>query len=171
VLSNSRNDSSHSDRDSVPQLSVPLYSRHCDNRLITRPYRSVLYLSLGISSGHGWRTTGCFEMSTVVIVKLLECVCFCVLQLRWRNELLVEKVWTPVRPSVRPATCFIFEIILKISTCLRIGRSGDRFPMGARFSATVQNVPGAHPWERPTRCTVFLNNLLYLDFPRHVSNK
>jgi hypothetical protein len=28
---------------------------------------------------------------------------------------------------------------------VRAGRSGDRFPVGARFSAAVQTGPGAHP--------------------------
>jgi hypothetical protein len=31
------------------------------------------------------------------------------------------------------------------SDWLRAGRSGDRIPVGARFSAPVQTVPGAHP--------------------------
>ena len=28
-----------------------------------------------------------------------------------------------------------------------------------------------HMWARPTRCTLFLNNLFQLNYPRHVSNK
>jgi hypothetical protein len=32
-----------------------------------------------------------------------------------------------------------------IAQSLRAGRSGDPFPVGARFSATVQTGPGAHP--------------------------
>jgi len=31
------------------------------------------------------------------------------------------------------------------SDSLRVGRSGDRMPVWARFSATVQTGPGAHP--------------------------
>ena len=32
-----------------------------------------------------------------------------------------------------------------IATCYGAGRSGDRIPVGARFSAPVQTGPGAHP--------------------------
>jgi hypothetical protein len=33
----------------------------------------------------------------------------------------------------------------RYSVSLRAGRSGDRIPVGVRFSTPVQTVPGAHP--------------------------
>ena len=33
----------------------------------------------------------------------------------------------------------------RYSDSLRAGLSGDRIPVGARYSALVQTVPGAHP--------------------------
>ena len=33
----------------------------------------------------------------------------------------------------------------RYSNSLRVGRSGDGIPVGARFSAPVQTGPGAHP--------------------------
>ena len=38
----------------------------------------------------------------------------------------------------------------RYNDCLRVGRSGDRIPVGARFSAPVQTSPGA----RPAFCTI-----------------
>ena len=90
-------------------LNVPLYSRHCDSGLVVRPYGSVLYLSLGISSGRGCRTTGCFEMLKVVIVKSLEGVRFCVF---YYSMLKDWAVWAADHPSSH----FLFEIIFKILT-------------------------------------------------------
>ena len=74
-----------------------------------RPYGSVLYLSLGISSGRGCRTTGCFEMLKVVIVKSLEGVRFCVF---YYSMLKDWAVWAADHPSSH----FLFEIIFKILT-------------------------------------------------------
>ena len=47
------------------------------------------------------------------------------------------------------------------SDLLRAGRSGDRIPMGARFSAPFQTGPGAHP----ASCTVGTESLLELKRP------
>jgi hypothetical protein len=37
------------------------------------------------------------------------------------------------------------DSVAGIATTLWAGRSGDRIPVGARFSAPVQTGPGAHP--------------------------
>ena len=39
----------------------------------------------------------------------------------------------------------IYSFIVVYCDCLRAGRSGDRIPVGARFSAPVQSGPEAHP--------------------------
>jgi len=43
---------------------------------------------------------------------------------------------------------YMIHIVLicsQYSDSLRAGRSGDRIPLGARFSAPFQTSPGAHP--------------------------
>ena len=43
-----------------------------------------------------------------------------------------------------------------IATPLRVGRSGDRIPVGARFSVSVQTGPGSHPASYTMRTGSFL---------------
>ena len=42
--------------------------------------------------------------------------------------------------------CLWSGYLIRHSDWLRAGRSGDRIPVGARFSAPVQTGPGAHPF-------------------------
>ena len=50
------------------------------------------------------------------------------------NKWVSENLW-----------CCTEQIVGRDSDWLRAGRSGDRIPVKARFSAPVQTVPGAHP--------------------------
>ena len=49
----------------------------------------------------------------------------------------------------------------RYSDSLRTGRSGDRIPVGVRFSAPVQTVPGAHP----ASCTMGTGSFLGVKRP------
>jgi hypothetical protein len=51
------------------------------------------------------------------------------------------------------------------SNLLRAGRSGDRIPVGARFSAPVQTGPGAHP----ASCTMGTVSFLGVKWDRDVT--
>jgi len=35
-------------------------------------------------------------------------------------------------------------------------------------SVAMVTTMGSHTWERPTRCTLFINNLFHLNYPRHL---
>ena len=50
----------------------------------------------------------------------------------------------------------------QFSDSLRAGRSGDRIPVGARFSAPVQTGPGTHP----ASCTIGTGSFPGVKLPR-----
>jgi len=55
-------------------------------------------------------------------------------------------------------TCMWAGQLSRYSDWLRFGWSGDRIPVGSRFSAPVQTDPGAHP----ASCTVVTGSFLRL---------
>ena len=73
-----------------------------------------------------------------------------------------------IHPQAAPIVfryAFIFHLWdrSRYSDSLRAGRSGDRFPVGARFSAPVQTGPGAYP----ASCTVGTRSFLGVKWPGH----
>jgi hypothetical protein len=66
---------------------------------------------------------------------------------------------------IAPITKFVPGSSVGIATELRAGRSGDRIPEGARFSAPVQIGPGAHP----ASCTMGTRSLPGVECGRGVT--
>ena len=60
-----------------------------------------------------------------------------------------------------PYTDLLFRAASRYSDSLRAGRSGDRIPMGTKFSAPVQTVPGAYP----ASCTIGTRSFLGVKWP------
>jgi len=95
--------------------------------------------------------------------------CFCLQGVWFFSLLFASDIWliflqtnysfspidkaTVIRSYPYP-NCVLLSTFRSIRICLndwlRAGRSGDRMPVGARFSATVPTGPGAHP----ASCTV-----------------
>ena len=74
----------------------------------------------------------------------------------WRQvALLVHKIYLNFTVQERPG------YLSRYSDSLRAGRSGDRIPVGARFSASVQTGPGAHP----ASCTMGTGSLTGIKRP------
>jgi hypothetical protein len=61
--------------------------------------------------------------------------------------------------------CLWAEYRSRYSDWLRAGRSGDRIPVGAKFSPTVQTDPGAHP----ASCTMGTGSFLGVMIGRGVT--
>jgi hypothetical protein len=72
---------------------------------------------------------------------------------RWlQTDIFNNKIDIPhcVTYMKNPCPNYIYLHSKSDSDWLRAGRSGDRFPVGARFSSPVQIGPGTHP----TSCTM-----------------
>ena len=60
-------------------------------------------------------------------------------------DVLPSEVWLHTQPSAAEVFLFVSGIAQSVySDTLHSGRSEDRIPVGERFSAPVQNGPGAH---------------------------